>query len=73
MNMQIRTWLRLGGLCLSIFAVVVICAGLFRTGIFSGVVGAQARNGAEVQSRRELAQAPAQQMEDGRRDRPGRR
>ena len=41
MKMQTKTWFRLGGLCLSIFAVVVICAGLFRTGIFSAVVGAQ--------------------------------
>ncbi len=40
-SMQIKNWARLGGLCLSVFAVVVICAGLFRTGIFSGVVGAQ--------------------------------
>jgi hypothetical protein len=41
MNMHTRTCLRLGGFCLSVFAIVVLCAGLFRTGVFSGVVGAQ--------------------------------
>ena len=38
---QTKTWLRLGGLSLLAFGMVVVCAGLFRTGFFSGVVGAQ--------------------------------
>jgi DNA-binding beta-propeller fold protein YncE len=42
-NTQTKTWLRLGGLCLAAFGVVVLSAGLFRTGVFSGVVGAQAQ------------------------------
>ena len=42
-NMQTKFWLRLGVMSLAIFGVAVLCVGLFHTGIFSGVVVAQAQ------------------------------